>query len=1146
VTVLFADAVSSTSIAERIGAEEMYAVMQDCVARMIEAVNYYAGHVVQFTGDGVMATFGAPIGGEESERRAVAAALRMQRSLQDQAAAAGRRQGVELVFRIGLNTGPVVVGDVSNELTGGVTAIGDAVNLAARMQQLADPGSVYVTETTYQETASYFDYEALGALLVKGKAEPVRTYRVLGERPHRTRFQVAAETRLTPLVGRTADLALLEEIWLRAREGTGQVVFVSGEAGIGKSRLLAELRRRLGDEVTWLQAYCSSWSAKLPLAPLAALVRGALGVEEGSDDEAVLRAVEQAVSGWGKGSQAAAPFLLYLFGVEPVDEVAAMDPRLRRARVFEAVRTLVTEESARRPLVLVVEDLHWVDPVSERGLAILADGLRSLPVLLLLTMRPDRVHSLGERAHFHRLVVDPLPDDESVAFVRSVLGPADVPPELVDGVVEKSDGNPFYLEEVVRSLLESGVLALQGDRYGLARPMEQVAVPNTVQEVVLSRLDRLEPAVKATVQLASVIGRQFSRHLLEEVSENGADLESSLALLEGRGLILQKPHRGESIYEFRHALTQEVAYETLLLRRRRALHRRVAEAIEHRYVADHLADQYETLAHHYDEAGTWEKALDYLVLAGRKAATRFAGEDAQRYFARAREVCEKLDDPTLAASASAALKRATDAVVLEASPEEREFLDDVRAIVGPQRCQESPYARALYRRDASFLNAEPLAVVAPGSVEELAAVIRTCRRYEVPFTPRGAGTGLAGGAIPLGPERRPLVVSLSRLDAILSIDPDERVAWVQPGVINTRLSEVVAQFGLRYAPDPSSQIACTLGGNVATNAGGAHCLAYGPTANHVVALELMDADGELHTFGSTAPEWNGYDLRGVTVGSEGTFGFVTKACLRLLPYPPTTKTVLFAFPSLREAASAVSAIIERGGAPAALEVMDAGAVQLVEEYSHAGYPRHAGAVLLAEFEGLPHEVEADARLAGEAAQANGSDWVRVAEADDERANLWRGRKAIAGAIARLVPEYYLHDVVVPRSRLADVVDEINTIVAEEKVRVLNVHHAGDGNLHPLLLFDRSESDAQQRVFSAGRRIVGAAIAAGGVLTGEHGIGAEKRDFLCEVLAADDLDAQLRVRRAMEPTGLANPGKVLPSPSSCGDRPVRLIPQGAWL
>jgi glycolate oxidase len=308
----------------------------------------------------------------------------------------------------------------------------------------------------------------------------------------------------------------------------------------------------------------------------------------------------------------------------------------------------------------------------------------------------------------------------------------------------------------------------------------------------------------------------------------------------------------------------------------------------------------------------------------------------------------------------------------------------------------------------------------------------------------------------------------------------------------------------------------------------------------------MDATGEVHRFGSGAVEGTGYDLRGVVVGSEGTFGFVTSALVRLMSIPPAVDTALISFPSVTDAAAAVTAILAARCLPAAMELMDKGAIQLVESYADAGWDTEAAAVLLIEFEGLRHQVAEDVRVALEVARSCGGGSVRLAEDAAAREALWKGRKAVAGAIAKVVPDYYLHDVVVPRSTLEQSLAEVLRIADEQDLQVINVFHAGDGNLHPLLLFDRSEPGVDARILAAGHGIIEMALAAGGSLTGEHGVGLEKRDFLCDLMSEDDLEAQWRVRRAMEPTGLANPGKVLPTAHSCADIAPSLIPEGTWL
>ncbi len=477
--------------------------------------------------------------------------------------------------------------------------------------------------------------------------------------------------------------------------------------------------------------------------------------------------------------------------------------------------------------------------------------------------------------------------------------------------------------------------------------------------------------------------------------------------------------------------------------------------------------------------------------------------------------------------------------------EESDLLEVLGGVLGDDGLRTGPLGRATYRRDASFLNADPLAVVLPRTPEETAAVLRACRDHGVAFTPRAAGTGLAGGATPTGEGgRRPVVVSVARMDRLRELDVVNRRAWVEPGLVNARLGRAAAEHGLRFAPDPASQIAATLGGNVATNAGGIHVLTYGVMSQHVLAVELMDADGEVHLLDGRRPEQTGLDLRGVSVGSEGTLGIVTGACLRLLPAPPAIGTLLAGFPSLAAAAATVGALVTSDRLPDAVELMDARAVSLVEGYAHAGYPADAAAVLLLEYEGLPAGVSAGVDTAERLAREQGATTAFRAQDPAQRARIWKGRKAVAGAIAKRAPDFYLQDVVVPRSRLGEMLERVVAIGDREQLEILNVVHAGDGNLHPFVLFDRREAGVLDRVFTAGHDIVVAALALGGTLTGEHGVGIEKRDFLAEVYSADDLAIQRAVRDAMEPSGLANPDKVLPTTVGCGE--ARMVPEGAWV
>jgi glycolate oxidase subunit GlcD len=382
------------------------------------------------------------------------------------------------------------------------------------------------------------------------------------------------------------------------------------------------------------------------------------------------------------------------------------------------------------------------------------------------------------------------------------------------------------------------------------------------------------------------------------------------------------------------------------------------------------------------------------------------------------------------------------------------------------------------------------------------------------------------------------------MNRVLSVDPVHRLAWVEPGVLNLDLTRHVAPHGLHFAPDPSSQQSCSIGGNVANNSGGPHCLADGVTASHVLAVEVVLPDGDIVVLGGEDPEPDGLDLRGVFVGSEGMFGIATKVCVRLTQDPPGVRTLLLDFERVADGTATVSAIIAAGMVPAALEMMDALCTRAVEAYVHAGLPTDAEAILLVEVVGLPAALEDQVERIRAIGVEHGARTVRVAADEAERALLWKGRKTAFGAIARIKPNYYLHDTVVPRHRLTEVLAQVYDIARRHDLLVMNVFHAGDGNLHPLLVFDKREPGVLDRVHAAGEEIVQVSVAAGGVLSGEHGIGWEKRDLMSLMFTEVDLAAQAAVRAAFDPCALANPTKVLPSPSRCGD--VQHVPDGAWV
>jgi glycolate oxidase len=469
------------------------------------------------------------------------------------------------------------------------------------------------------------------------------------------------------------------------------------------------------------------------------------------------------------------------------------------------------------------------------------------------------------------------------------------------------------------------------------------------------------------------------------------------------------------------------------------------------------------------------------------------------------------------------------------------LVDALRAALEPSRVKTGPTELSLYRRDASNMQGSTSVVCLPETTAEVQACVRIANRHGVPFVARGSGTGLSGGAVPLDGA---VVIATSKMNRILGVDEANRLAWVQPGLLNLDLSNRLRHLGLHFAPDPSSQQTCTIGGNVANNSGGPHCLAEGVTASHVLGLEVVLPDGTVTVLGGEEPEPAGYDLRGVFVGSEGMLGIATEVCVRLTQDPPGVKTMLMDFPTVEAGAATVSGIIAAGIVPAAVEMMDQLCLRAVEAYIHAGLPVDSAAALLVEVVGLPNGLDTEVERIVAIAEQHDVGTVRVARDDDERALLWKGRKSAFGAIARIKPNYYLHDTVVPRSKLTEVLSQVYEIAERHDLQVLNVFHAGDGNLHPLLVYDAREPGAVERVHLAGEEIVRASVAAGGVLSGEHGIGLEKRDYMSLMFSDVDLAAQQALRCAFDPAGMANPGKVLPSPAACGD--IQDVPEGAWI
>jgi glycolate oxidase len=458
-------------------------------------------------------------------------------------------------------------------------------------------------------------------------------------------------------------------------------------------------------------------------------------------------------------------------------------------------------------------------------------------------------------------------------------------------------------------------------------------------------------------------------------------------------------------------------------------------------------------------------------------------------------------------------------------------ISELQRALSPERVLHAPEDLLVFEYDGTIERGQPQVVVFPDTTQEVSACVKIARRYDLPVVPRGAGTGLSGGAVAAVGG---VVIAMTRMKHILDVDLKNRTALVEPGVVNLDLSKAVAKYGLYYAPDPSSQRACTIGGNVAENAGGPHCLAYGVTTNHVLGLELVLSDGEIVWVGAAARDLPGYDLPGVVVGSEGTLCIVTRALVRLMRVPESTRTLLAIFDSVDQATATVSNVIAAGLVPAALEMLDQETIKAVEPALHVGYPLDAGAVLLIEVEGLSEAAAEDAARARTICEEAGAREIREAADPAERERLWAGRKGAISALGQLAPNYYILDGVVPRTKLPEAMQAVGEVSQRFGFPIANVFHAGDGNLHPCILFDERRPGETERVLDAGEAIMQVCVEVGGSVTGEHGIGLEKRDFMRWIFSEADIATMSKLKSAFGAGERFNPCKAFPTSKGCGE------------
>jgi len=642
VTVLFADVKGFTSISEKLDPEDVQALISECLVFFTEEVHRYEGAIAQFLGDGVMALFGAPIAHEDAPQRALYAALAIRERLKEYSEKL-KKQGIDFNMRTGLNTGLVVVGRIGDDLTMEYTAMGDTVNLASRMESTAEPGTIQVSENTHCLTEGYFDFKPLGDIEVKGRKDPVKAYRLLEVGRIKTRMGVSEMRGLTPFVGRRKELDQLMDCYGRAKSGQGQVVGIVGEPGVGKSRLLLQMRSLLPQaEYTYLEGQCLHYGDAIAYLPIINILRAYFDIEEGEPQLLSQKKLKQRISQLDERLMAMLPPLQELLSLKVEDEsYLRLDPQRRRERTFEAIRTLLFRESQNKPLILVVEDLHWIDKTSEEFLDHLIARLAGAHVLLLLLYRPEYIPIWVSKTYYSQIRVDELSVETSAEMVEVILKGGKAAPELMNLILDRSAGNPLFMEEFTRTLLERGYIERKDGHYVLTVKTSDIQVPETVQGIIAARMDRLDKALKETMQMASVIGREFAFSILRTVSSMQEKLEAYLSELQALEFIHEKTPFPELEYIFKHALTQEVAYMSLLLKKRRQIHQRIAEAIEELY-PNRLEEFYELLAHHYSRSDNLVKAYQYLKLSGDKASRNYSLREALRSYKEALNVLNKL------------------------------------------------------------------------------------------------------------------------------------------------------------------------------------------------------------------------------------------------------------------------------------------------------------------------------------------------------------------------------------------------------------------------------------------------------------------------------------------------------------------------
>jgi class 3 adenylate cyclase/tetratricopeptide (TPR) repeat protein len=643
VTVLFADVANYTAISERLDPEDVHEIMDGCFKILMADIHQREGTVNQFTGDGVMALFGAPLAVEDHAGHACHAALSIQSSLATFGSKIKSRFNVDFALRIGLNSGPVMVGAIGDDLRMDYTAVGDTTNLAARMENMAEPGTILVTANTFKLARDFFRFEPLGETTVKGKQKPQKIYRLIEQSRIADRVEASMAKGWTHFVGRRKEKETLLEVLSKARAGFGQVVGIVGEAGVGKSRLLLELKKTLPPEETvYLEGRCQHFGGSIAYLPFQEMLRSYFEIQESASAAEIRQIMRQKIRQLSEELINALSPLLDVLSVNPDDKTYHdLDPDQKREKIFEALAGFLLQLSRIKTTVLVIEDLHWIDKTSEELLNYLVGWLANSHLLLILSYRPEYIHTWINKSYYHQISLEPLPADYGAELVNAIFRGGQASPELRDLILQRTGGNPFFIEEFIHSLFENSAVELKDYYYGLKTKAVGIQIPATIEGVIAARMDRLEGMQKQTMQLASVIGRIFAFRILQALSDTPADLKAVLGNLLALEFIYEKTLFPELEYIFKHTLTQEVAYKSLLLKRRKELHDKIGQTVEQVY-ATRLEEFYEILAHHYYQGENVDKAFDYLRFSAEKAMRHNSAWEALEYYQMAVDVLDRL------------------------------------------------------------------------------------------------------------------------------------------------------------------------------------------------------------------------------------------------------------------------------------------------------------------------------------------------------------------------------------------------------------------------------------------------------------------------------------------------------------------------